>query len=136
MVITSIETNEKSDEIDLFGKQISMHIAASSPLVVNPEDLNEEILQKEREIITSQVKTENKPAEIQEKMIEGRINKYLSEVSLVKQSFVKDPNQTIQSLLDENNSKVISFVRLEVGEGIEVEEKDFASEVMSQIEEN
>ena len=64
------------------------------------------------------------------------LNKYLSEVSLVKQSFVKDPNQTIQSLLDENNSKVISFVRLEVGEGIEVEEKDFASEVMSQIEEN
>ena len=107
-----------------------------SRLYLRKINLNEEILKKEREIITSQVKTENKPAEIQEKMIEGRINKYLSEVSLVKQSFVKDPNQTIQSLLNENNSKVISFVRLEVGEGIEVEEKDFASEVMSQIEEN
>ena len=130
-----VSVSIEGDDEEL-AKDLAMHIAASSPLVVNPEDLNEEILQKEREIITSQVKGENKPAEIQEKMIEGRINKYLSEVSLVKQPFVKDPNQTIQSLLNENNSKVISFVRLEVGEGIEVEEKDFASEVMSQIEEN
>ena len=68
-------------------------------------------------------------------MVEGRVNKYLSEVSLVKQPFVKDPNQSIQNLLNENNSKVVSFIRLEVGEGIEVEQKDFASEVMSQIEE-
>ena len=116
-------------------KDLAMHIAASSPLVVNPEDLDEEILKKEREIISSQVEGENKPPEIQEKMIEGRINKYLSEVSLVKQPFVKDPNQTIESLLNEKKSKVISFIRLEVGEGIEVEEKDFATEVMSQIEE-
>ena len=116
-------------------KDLAMHIAASSPLVVLPEDLDEEILQKEREIITSQVEGENKPPEIQAKMVEGRVNKYLSEVSLVKQPFVKDPNQSIQNLLNENNSKVVSFIRLEVGEGIEVEQKDFASEVMSQIEE-
>ena len=110
-------------------------ISSSRSSVVLPEDLDEEILQKEREIITSQVEGENKPPEIQAKMVEGRVNKYLSEVSLVKQPFVKDPNQSIQNLLNENNSKVVSFIRLEVGEGIEVEQKDFASEVMSQIEE-
>ena len=129
-VSISIEGEDKE-----LAKDLAMHIAASSPLVVNPEDLDEEILKKEREIISSQVEGENKPPEIQEKMIEGRINKYLSEVSLVKQPFVKDPNQTIESLLNEKKSKVISFIRLEVGEGIEVEEKDFATEVMSQIEE-
>ena len=69
----------------------------------------------------------------QAKMVEGRVNKYLSEVSLVKQPFVKDPNQSIQNLLNENNSKVISFIRLEVGEGIEVEQKDFAAEVAATV---
>jgi len=129
-IAVAVSMQEGTEEV---AKDLAMHIAASSPLVVLPEDLEEEILEKERDIITSQVAGENKPPEIQEKMIEGRINKYLSEISLVKQPFVKDPNKSVQSLLDETGSTVNSFKRIEVGEGIEVEEKDFASEVMSQI---
>ena len=129
-IAVAVSMQEGTEEV---AKDLAMHIAASSPLVVLPEDLEEEILEKERDIISSQVSGENKPPEIQEKMIEGRINKYLSEISLVKQPFVKDPNKSVQSLLDETGSTVNSFKRIEVGEGIEVEEKDFASEVMSQI---
>ena len=115
-------------------KDIAMHITALNPLVIAPEDLSEELITKEKEIIHSQVAKEDKPPEIVEKMVQGRLNKYLSEVSLIKQRFVKEPNTSIEDLLSETNSKIESFVRIEVGEGIEVEEIDFASEVMAQIE--
>ncbi len=127
-VIVSLE-----NENEVLGKDIAMHIAASSPLVVNPEDVDDELLSKEREIITAQVSGSDKPEEIIEKMISGRLDKFLSEVSLINQPFVKDPSKKIKSLIEEFNNKVLSFTRFEVGEGIEVEKKDFAEEVQAQL---
>ena len=127
-VIVSLE-NENEE----LGKDIAMHIAASSPLVVNPEDLDVDLLSKEREIISAQVSGSDKPQEIIEKMVSGRLDKFLSEVSLINQPFVKNPSEKISSLLSKSNNKIISFVRFEVGEGIEVEKKDFAEEVQEQL---
>ena len=121
------------NENEELGKDIAMHIAASSPLVVNPEDVDVDLLSKEREIISAQVSGSDKPKEIIEKMVSGRLDKFLSEVSLINQLFVKDPSEKISSLLSKSNNKVISFVRFEVGEGIEVEKKDFAKEVQEQL---
>ena len=114
-------------------KDIAMHIAASSPMVLSPNELDEEYVRKEREIFTSQVSNEDKPQEILEKMIEGKLNKHLADVSLLKQPFVKDPSLSIEKFINNANSEITSFVRLEVGEGIEVEKKDFAEEVKSQL---
>ena len=110
-----------------------MHIAALNPKVLNPEDLSEDFIKKEREIILSQISEEEKPPEILEKMLDGRLKKLISEVSLLKQDFVKDPSKNVETFLEETNSKVDKFVRIEVGEGIDVEKVDFAQEVMSQI---
>ncbi|MFL2754147.1 MAG: translation elongation factor Ts [Gammaproteobacteria bacterium] len=127
-VIVSLE-NENEE----LGKDIAMHIAASSPLVVNPEDIDADLLSKEREIISAQVAGSDKPQEIMEKMVSGRLDKFLSEVSLINQPFVKDPSEKISSLLSKSKNNVISFFRFEVGEGIEVEKKDFAKEVQEQL---
>jgi elongation factor Ts len=127
-VIVSLE-NENEE----LGKDIAMHIAASSPIVINPEDVEDELLSKEREIIAAQVASSDKPEEIIEKMISGRLNKFLSEVSLVNQPFVKDPSKKVKTLIEESNNKVLSFTRFEVGEGIKVERKDFAEEVKEQL---
>ena len=127
--IVSLSAGDKE-----LAKDIAMHVTASHPLVISSEDLSEDILNKEKEIINSQVSQENKPPEIQEKMIQGRLNKYLAEVSLVKQPFIKDPSKSVEELLIESKAEVNSFFRIEVGEGIEVEEVDFAAEVMAQIE--
>jgi elongation factor Ts len=127
-VIVSLE-NENEE----LGKDIAMHIAASSPIVINPEDVEDELLSKEREIIAAQVASSDKPEEIIEKMISGRLNKFLSEVSLVNQPFVKDPSKKVKTLIEESNNKVLSFTRFEVGEGIKVEKKDFAEEVKEQL---
>ena len=115
-------------------RDIAMHAAATDPLSVSPEDIPEDIIAKEKEIYKAQSEESGKPSEIVEKMIEGKIRKYLAEVSLTEQNFVKDPNKKISDILAENNAKIIGFTRFEVGEGIEVEKVDFASEVMSQIE--
>jgi len=114
-------------------KEIAMHIAATNPLVISPEDLDASYIDSEREIFRSQVEKEDKPEEIKEKMIEGKLSKQLADVSLLKQPFVKDPSKTVETFLSESNAKISSFVRLEVGEGIEVEKKDFAEEVKSQL---
>lgn len=114
-------------------KDIAMHIAATNPLVLSPEDLDKDYVSKEREIFMSQVEGEDKPQEIIEKMVEGKLKKQLSDVSLLKQPFVKDPSKTIETLLLESGSEIEKFVRLEVGEGIEIEKKDFAEEVKSQL---
>ena len=127
--IVSLSAGDKE-----LAKDIAMHVTASHPLVISSEDLSEDILNKEKEIINSQVSQENKPPEIQEKMIQGRLNKYLAEVSLLKQPFIKDPSKPVEELLIESKAEVNSFFRIEVGEGIEVEEVDFAAEVMAQIE--
>ena len=115
-------------------KEIAMHVAASNPLVLSPNDLDENYINHEREIFKSQVEKEDKPVEILEKMIEGKLNKQLSDVSLLKQPFVKDPSKKIEAFLSETSSEISSFKRIEIGEGIEVEKKDFAEEVKSQLE--
>ena len=118
---------------DEAAKDIAMHIAATDPLAISPNDIPIEILEKEKEIFEAQSADSGKPKDIVVKMVEGKVKKFLSEVSLTEQDFVKDPGVKIKSLLDKNNAQVIQFKRFEVGEGIEVEETDFAAEVMSQI---
>ena len=113
---------------------IAMHAAATDPMAVSPSDIPQEIVDKEREISKAQSEGSGKPPEIIEKMIEGKVSKFLSEVSLIEQDFVRDPNQKISKLLDDNGADILSFTRYEVGEGIEVEKVDFATEDMSQIE--
>jgi len=115
-------------------KDIAMHIAATDPLAITPQDIPEETVKKEKEIFEAQSADSGKSAEIIVKMVEGKVKKFLSEESLTEQDFVKNPGLKIKSFLDKNNAEVIQFKRFEVGEGIEKEETDFAAEVMSQIE--
>ena len=115
-------------------KDIAMHISATDPMAISPSDIPQEVIEKEKEIYKAQSEESGKPAEIVEKMIEGKIKKFLSEVSLTEQDFVKDPSIKINEILTDNNASILGFTRFEVGEGIEIEKVDFASEVMSQIE--
>ena len=114
-------------------KDVAMHVAAVNPAVVSPSDMPAELLQKEREIFTAQAADSGKPPEIIEKMIEGRVRKYLSENSLTEQAFVKDPDTTVGKLVSAAGARVVGFTRFEVGEGIEVEKVDFAAEVAAQL---
>ena len=110
-------------------KDVSMHVAAVNPQVVKREDMPQELVEKEKEIFTAQARESGKPDEIIEKMIVGRMKKYLAENSLVEQAFVKDPDVTVGKLVANAGGTVAAFSRYEVGEGIEVEELDFAAEV-------
>lgn len=125
-------------ELDIANKElakdIAMHIAASRPLVITPENVSAELLEKEKEIYSAQAANSGKPKEIIEKMVAGKLKNFLNEVSLVGQPFVKDPDQTVGDLLTKNGAKVLAFHRFEVGEGIEKEEEDFAQAVMSQVQ--
>lgn len=114
-------------------KDVAMHVAAVNPQVVNSDEVDEAVLDKEKEIFTAQAKESGKPDEIIEKMIGGRIKKFLKEISLVEQPFVKDPDVTVGALVKKSGATVLSFTRYEVGEGIEVEEVDFAAEVAAQV---
>lgn len=120
------------DNVEL-ARDIAMHIAASKPLVVSPEDVPADVVEKEKVIYMAQAASSGKPQDIIEKMVAGRLKKYLDEVSLIGQPFVKDPDVTVASLLSKNRAKVISFVRFEVGEGIEKVTEDFVEAVMSQV---
>jgi elongation factor Ts len=115
------------------GKDIAMHIAASKPICVDESEVPAETIAKEKEIFSAQAAASGKPANIVEKMVEGRIKKFLGEVTLVGQPFVKDPDQTVGALLKSKGAAVVRFVRFEVGEGIEKEESNFAEEVMAQV---
>ena len=128
---TIVSLQGGSEEV---AKDIAMHAAATDPMAISPSDIPAEVVEKEREIYKAQSEESGKPEDIVEKMIEGKIRKFLSEVSLTEQDFVKDPNKTINDLLKDSNASIVSFTRFEVREGIEVEKIDFASEVMSQIE--
>jgi elongation factor Ts len=110
-------------------KQVAMHIAAVNPQYVSTNDVPAEVVEKEKEIFTAQAAESGKPAEIIEKMIVGRIRKFLAEISLVEQAFVMDPDTTVGNLVKKAGAEVISFTRFEVGEGIEKEVVDFATEV-------
>lgn len=114
-------------------KDVAMHVAAVNPQVVAPDDMPAEVIAKEKEIYTAQAQDSGKPAEIIEKMIGGRIKKFLAENSLLEQAFVKDPDQTVGKLVAGAGAGVAGFVRYEVGEGIEVEKVDFADEVAAQL---
>ena len=117
------------------GKDIAMHIAAADPqpLFVNTVDVPEAIIAAEKDIYVAQAAESGKPPEIIEKMVGGRVRKFLSEISLVEQPFVKDPDTKIGALLKKEGASVVNFVRFQVGEGIEVEEVDFAVEVANQL---
>ena len=110
-------------------KDVAMHVAASNPAVVTGDQVSAETLEKEKEIIRALPDMQGKPADIVEKMVTGRISKYLKEISLVDQPFVKNPDQTVGKLVQAAGASVLSFVRYEVGEGIEKAEVDFAAEV-------
>ena len=114
-------------------KDVAMHVTAVNPQVVSKEDMPEDVVAKEKEIILAQPDMASKPAEIAEKMVVGRINKFLAENSLVEQPFVKNPDVKVGQLVKDAGASVASFIRVEVGEGIEVEEKDFATEVAEQL---
>ena len=122
----------KAGDQDL-AKDIAMHVAAVSPQVVAPKDMPAEVVAKETEIFTAQAQDSGKPPEIIEKMIGGRIKKFLAENSLTEQSFVKDPDVTVGKLASSAGAEVVSFSRFEVGEGIEVAKVDFAEEVAAQL---
>ena len=115
------------------GKDIAMHIAASRPICVSESEVPAEVLEKEKGILIAQAQESGKPMEIIEKMIQGRLRKYLAEVTLLGQAFVKDADQTVEQLLKGAGAEVISFLRYEVGEGIEKKQEDFAAEVMAEV---
>jgi elongation factor Ts len=115
------------------GKDLAMHIAASCPLVVSRNQVSADIIEKEKEIFSAQAQASGKPQAIIDKMIEGRISKFVDEISLVGQPFVKDPNMTVNQLLDQASAKVNSFVRYAVGEGIEKQTENFVEAVMAQV---
>ncbi len=111
------------------GRDLCMHIAASQPVCVSVDDVPQERADKEREILIAQAQDSGKPQEIIEKMVEGRLRKWLAEITLLGQPFVKDPDQTVEALVKARGARVLRFTRLEVGEGIEKREENFADEV-------
>jgi len=127
-VIVSLDGGDED-----LAKDVAMHVAASNPQFNTADDVDPAVIEKEKEIIKAQPDMEGKPAEIVEKMMGGRIKKFVGEITLEGQSFVKDPSTTVGQLLKEKNAKVISYTRFEVGEGIEKKEEDFASEVAAQM---
>ena len=125
-----VEMEGGSDELI---KDVAMHIAASNPLCVSEADVPADVLEKEKDILRAQALESGKPADIVEKMLTGRVRKYLAEITLLGQSFVKDPDRTVETLLSDAGATVNNFVRYEVGEGIEKKSENFADEVMAQV---
>ena len=121
---------------DDLARDVAMHIAASNPVCVDSTAVPAETLERERHIFAEQAQASGKPAEIIEKMVQGRINKFLGEVTLVGQPFVKDPDISVGRLLAKSNATVTGFTRYEVGEGIEKKQENFAEEVMAQIKQS
>lgn len=114
---------------DVLARDVAMHVAAAKPSAVSSDDLDPAVVEKERAFQIEQAQTSGKPMEIIEKMIEGRMRKFVGEITLLGQSFIKDPDQSVEKLLKSNSATVSSFIRLEVGEGIVIEETNFADEV-------
>ena len=117
-------------------RDLAMHVAASRPQAISGNDLPEELLEKERDIVATQAKESGKPEAIIDKMVEGRMKKFVNEISLLGQAFVKDPDMTVEKLLKQSNATVAGFSFFEVGEGIEKKEDNFAEEVMAQARGN
>lgn len=128
-VLVALE-NTNNEEL---AKDIAMHAAASNPRFAVREEVSAEEIEREREVLKNQALAEGKPANIVEKMVEGRLSKYFEENCLVEQPFVKDPDKKVSALLKEANATLKGFVRFQVGEGIEKKQEDFAAEVMAQV---
>ena len=116
-----------------FGKQVAMHIAASNPAALSEDDVDPNLLERERAVLSEQARESGKPENVIEKMIEGRLRKYLSEITLLGQSFVVDPDLTVKRAAENAGTVILGFVRFEVGEGIEKKAENFAEEVASQL---
>ncbi len=129
--IGSVVAIDGGDEI--LARDVAMHVAASNPMCIDESGIPAETLEKERRILTEQAQDSGKPAEIIEKMVAGRMNKYLKEITLLGQPFVKDPDVSIGQLLSGANATVTDFVRYEVGDGIEKKVDNFVEEVMAQV---
>jgi elongation factor Ts len=118
---------------EVLAKDLAMHVAAANPAYIDSNGVPAAVLDKEREILAEQTKGEKKPPEIIAKMVEGRLRKYLAEITLVGQPFVKDPDTTVEKLLKKAGATVVQFVRYAVGDGIEKKQDDFVGEVMAQV---
>ena len=121
------------EENDELGRDIAMHISASAPLSINEDGVDKNVLERERNIFESQARESGKDENIMQKMVEGKIKRFLKEVTLLSQDFIKDPDTSISKLLENSDNEVVSFDRFKVGEGIEVSSKDFAEEVAEQL---
>jgi elongation factor Ts len=121
---------------DDLARDVAMHIAASKPVCLDESGVPQEMLDKEREIFSAQAEASGKPADIIEKMVGGRIRKFLGEITLMGQPFVKEPDQTVGKLLKAAGATVAGFDRLELGEGVEQKTENFAEEVMAQVQGN
>ena len=118
-VIASINSREKSEQIDLFGKQLSMHIAASNPISINPEDIEQEILDKEQELVAEELKNSGKPEDIAKKISSGKMNKFKEDNSLMTQQWVMEPKKKVRNIIDElgfKDLKIIDFCRIKIGD--------------------
>lgn len=129
--IAALVVTEGADEAT--AKDVAMHVAAINPRYVNRDQVPAEEVEHEKAVLTEEAKNEGKPENIIEKMVEGRLNKFFAEITLDAQAFVKDPDQTVAKYVASKNGSVISFIRYEVGEGIEKKEDNFVEEVMSQV---
>jgi len=125
-----VVTKDGNDEI---AKDIAMHVSAFNPICLSQDDIDKEVLEREKAIYQNQAQDSGKPQDIMDKMVDGKIKRFLSEVSLISQNFVKDPDITVQEYLEKGGATIVEFARLKVGEGIEVETKDFAEEVAEQL---
>ena len=125
-----VVTKDGNDEI---AKDIAMHVSAFNPLCLSQDDIDKDILEREKAIYQNQAQDSGKSQDIMDKMVDGKIKRFISEVSLVSQNFVKDPDITVQEYLEKGGATIVEFARLKVGEGIEVETKDFAEEVAEQL---
>ncbi|CAL4867725.1 Elongation factor Ts [Asticcacaulis sp. MM231] len=136
-VLVAIELAGDPDVLKDVGRKVAMHVAATQPLSLNVEDLNQEHVEREKSVLTEQAKESGKPLQVIEKMIEGRIRKFYEEVVLHKQAFVMNPDQTVEQLIEETAKtlgtpvKIVAFTRLALGEGVEKPVEDFAAEVAS-----
>lgn len=134
-VLVALESDGDKSALDALGRQIAMHVAATNPLALSTEELDAEIVDRERQVYADQARASGKPDNIIEKMVEGRLRKYYQEVVLLQQAFVIDPDKTVEAAVKDAESsaggavKVTGFIRMEIGEGIEKEEADFAAEV-------
>ncbi len=122
----------KGDNSD-FAKQVAMHVAATNPASLSENDLSSDILSRERSILTEQARESGKPEQVIEKMIEGRLKKFLADVTLLGQNFVINPDLTVGKAAAEVGVEILGFLRFEVGEGIEKKQENFAEEVAAQL---